>query len=233
MVAWPAKDPDAVLDYVFTIPLDEGDTVASYDLVLVDGTVVIDSDDNDGADVTAWLSGGTAGETNVFRIEWTTAGGRTDERIVTLAIVDQVALELDGYAKPSAADLKARYPAFADVADATVQSWLTDAERNVDTTWIEADYPAALMAHAAHAMAMQGIGAASGAGALPAGVTRFKSGAMDVTVSEAAASAQAKGGYAASPYGREFARLQRRSFGGPRAVAGGTVPSCGCGYPVW
>ena len=29
MATWTAKDPDAVQDYVYTLPLDEGDSVAS------------------------------------------------------------------------------------------------------------------------------------------------------------------------------------------------------------
>lgn len=130
------------------------------------------------------------------------------------------------YTTPTANDLQARYPAFAGVLDATIDVWITDALRFVDETWIEDDYQPAVMAHAAHQMALIGLGTTTGAGALPAGVTRFKSGAMDVTVSEAAASAAAGGGYPATPYGREYARLLRRSHGGPRVVAAGTDPGC-------
>jgi hypothetical protein len=67
---------------------------------------------------------------------------------------------------------------------------------------------------------------------MPAGVTRFKSGAMDVTVSEAAASAQAKGGYASTSYGLEFLALQRRNFGGPHLVTGTLSSACPC-PPYW
>ena len=129
------------------------------------------------------------------------------------------------YTAPTPANLKSRYPAFAAVDDAVVQTWLTDAERFVDTSWIEGDYAIALMAHAAHSMALLGIGTATGAAAIPAGVTRFKSGAMDVTISDAAAKASAEGGYDATVYGREFKLLSRRSHGGPRVVTG-AAPSC-------
>lgn len=122
------------------------------------------------------------------------------------------------YTVPTPDQLQARYSAFAAVADETIQYWLTDAERSVDQSWIEADYAPALMALAAHNMAMEGHGAASGASAIPAGVTRFRSGSMDVSISEAAASASTKGGYQASRYGQEFVRLLRRSHGGPRVV---------------
>jgi hypothetical protein len=131
------------------------------------------------------------------------------------------------YSPPSLAELKTRYPAFAATADATIQYWLTDAERFVDTSWAEGDYAPAIMALAAHNMALAGLGSTNGAGAIPAGVTRFKSASIDVTISEAAAGAQAKGGYAATVYGREFQQLQRRNFGGPRLSATGR-PTLGC-----
>lgn len=127
------------------------------------------------------------------------------------------------YTAPLPSALKLRYPAFAAVDDTVVQYWLTDAERFVDTTWREADYAPALMAAAAHAMALQGLGA-TGAAALPTGVTRFKSASVEVAVSEAAASAQAKGGWGATRYGAEFQAIQRRNFAGPRVVAAGTLP---------
>jgi len=130
------------------------------------------------------------------------------------------------YTAPTPDQLQARYPAFATVADATIQVWLTDAERFVDESWAEADYAPAIMALAAHNMALLGLEVTTGAGSLPAGVTRFKSGTMDVTLSEAAASAASKGGYASTVYGREFQLLLRRNFSGPSVVAAGVVPTC-------
>lgn len=129
------------------------------------------------------------------------------------------------YTAPTPADLKARYPAFAAVDDETIQYWLTDAERFVDESWLEADYAPALMAVAAHHMADAGLGAQSGSASLPAGVTRFRSGQMDVTVSDSAASASAKGGFGSTRYGREYQAMLRRNFGGPRAIVAGTVPA--------
>ena len=132
------------------------------------------------------------------------------------------------YTAPSPDDLQARYPAFADVADETVQVWLTDAERFVDESWAETDYAPAIMAHAAHQMTLLGLGAQTATGAIPGGVTRFKSGAMDVTISEASASLSARGGYSSTVYGREFLILLRRNHAGPRVVATGVA--AGCGY---
>jgi hypothetical protein len=128
------------------------------------------------------------------------------------------------YTAPTPADLRARYPAFADVQDATVQYWLTDAERFVDETWIEGDYAPALMAHAAWQMSLRGLGVTSAVEGFGAGVTRFKSGDMDVTISDKVAGAAASGGVAAGLYEAEFVALRRRNFGGPRLV--------GCAEPV-
>ena len=62
------------------------------------------------------------------------------------------------YTVPTAADLKARYPAFAAVADATVNAMIVEANRSVDETWTEGDYTLAIMTLAAHIMAMEGLG---------------------------------------------------------------------------
>lgn len=131
------------------------------------------------------------------------------------------------YTAPTPDQLQARYPAFASVLDATIQVWLTDAERYVDETWMEGDYAPAIMALAAHNMALNNIGEQTAAAAFPAGVTRFKSGAMDVTISDTAAAAQARGGYGSTSYGREFQLMLRRNFGGPAVVAAGVDAGCG------
>jgi hypothetical protein len=130
------------------------------------------------------------------------------------------------YTAPTPAELLLRYPAFAAVAEDVRQYWLTDAHRTVDESWIEADYAPALMALAAHNMALAGNGAAGG---IPAGVTKFKSGAVDVAFSDAAAAAQVRGGYGATRYGIEFQALLRRNKGGPRLIGGGHGLACG-GY---
>jgi hypothetical protein len=226
MTTWAAKDPDAVLDYTYTIPLDEGDSVASYTLTRVSGTVVIDDDSNAGPVVTATLSGGTDGETSIFRIAWVTTAGREDDDYISLHISDDAGeLALTDYAKPRPDHLKARYPAFADVPTATIQYWLTDAERFVDDSWTEGDYAAGLMAMAAHNMALAGLGTEAAATAdLPAGVTSFKSGALSVQFSEDAANDRTTGSLSSTRYGAEFAMLRRRNRAGPRVTATGTVP---------
>lgn len=228
MTAWPAKDPDAILDYSYIIPLDEGDTVESHTFTRVSGTVVIEDEDIDEATVTARLSGGVDTETSVFKITWVTEAGREDEDYVTLRVIaaDYVALGLTDYQKPLPQHLVARYAAFAEVPTATIQYWLTDAERFVDTSWTEGDYAAALMALAAHNMVSAGLGADAAALAdLPAGVSRFKSGTLDVSFAEGATADRLSGALTASRYGAEYAMLRRRNKGGVRVTATGTVPT--------
>lgn len=227
MPSLPAKDPDAVLDYSYTIPLDDGDSVASATFESLSGTVVIDEQSRAGADLSFTLSGGEDGETSVFRVAWTTAGGRTNDDVLTLAVAshEPEALVLSGFAKPSAAHLIARYPAFADVDVSTIRAWLTDAERYVDTTWSEGDYAPAIMALAAHNLALEGFGTEAAALAgVPVGVTSLKSGSFSMTMTSEAANARSSGGYKATRYGLEYYALLRRNKGGPRVAASGVLP---------
>lgn len=113
------------------------------------------------------------------------------------------------YTAPLPYDLKARYPAFAAVLDATVQVWLDDASTFADESWPDADRRVGVMAYAAHRMAELGLGK----GHVPGGVTSFRSGSFSANVSDAAAS---RTGLTATVYGREFSLLRRRIFGGPR-----------------
>lgn len=129
------------------------------------------------------------------------------------------------YTAPTPAELKTREPAFAAVADETVQYWLTDGERVVTTAWIEADYQPALIAYAAHQLALRGLEAGSVSGQIPAGVTQFRSGNFSVGFSDGAAAALASGGYDATRYGVEFKRYLRRNRAAPRVV-GDTSQAC-------
>lgn len=120
---------------------------------------------------------------------------------------------------PTAADLKLREPAFALVDDTTVEYWLADAQTIVATDWIEADYAPAIIAKACHEMAVRGLGASTtGAAALPAGVNRFRSADMDVSISDSVASKSAADGYCSTRYGEDFSRYLRRNVGGARLV---------------
>lgn len=112
------------------------------------------------------------------------------------------------YTPPEIADFRARYPGFAAVADATVQVWLD--EGGIETAhWPDDNRPRAVMLYAAHRLTESG----QGNGAIPAGVTSFKSGTFSATVSDGLAS---RTGFSATTYGREYLALMRRYFGGPR-----------------
>jgi hypothetical protein len=245
MAMWTAKDPDAVLDYTFRIPLGAADSIAPGQATItkLSGDVVIDSqslaatpDTEDGVFgqvLTVWLSGGTNGETAVFRVAWTTTLSRTDDDIITLPVIesDITPLLLTGYAKPASAHLVMRYSAFAAVPAATIAYWLTDAERYVTDAWSEGDYAAGLMALAAHNMALAGYGTAGTLAAIPKGVSRFKSGTLDVTLTDATANGS---GFESTVYGAEYAALLRRNRAGPYVAPTGVVPEYapfGIGWP--
>jgi len=124
------------------------------------------------------------------------------------------------------AAFRLRYAAFAAVSDTTVQAFLDDALPYVTSFGDEATRGQMLLA--AHNMVLADVpGIAKDASAqIPAGVTRFRSASMDVAVSDAAANRSVAGGYSATWYGQEFAKIQRRHVGGPRLV--GFVEPLGC-----
>lgn len=200
---WPAKDPDEVLDYVWEPDLDTGDTIDSHTITVAGGTASIQSHDADTAKLNAFISGGTAGETTSFLARVVTSAGRTIEETIYLPIkaTDNALIST----------FRIRYPSFATVADDVISFWLTDAERSVDATWIAADIDPAKMALAAHNMTVQGIGK----GAVPVGVTKFKSASFEANISDSIAGAK---GYASTKYGREFQIMLRRNHAGPRLV---------------
>jgi len=111
----------------------------------------------------------------------------------------------------TAADLKTRFPAFAAVADDTVNYWIADAENLVGTNWPDPDRDIGIVTLAAHNMASIGLGN----GTAPQGVTSFKSGTFSVQMSDKAASAT---GYASTIYGRQYLDMCQRLFGGARLV---------------
>ncbi len=81
------KDPSAVLDYKFDWSdwLDSGETISTRTITAETGIVVDSSSLTDtSTSVTAWLSGGTAG--NVYDVACliTTSASRTDERTIKI-----------------------------------------------------------------------------------------------------------------------------------------------------
>lgn len=85
------KDPNATLDYTFDwtaylTPL--ADTIASVTWVLPAGLTNV-SQSNTTMTATVFVSGGTLGESLQLTCRITTAGGRTDDRSITLKIVER------------------------------------------------------------------------------------------------------------------------------------------------
>lgn len=200
MIVWPAKDPAEVLDFTWTVPLDGADTIASFTATVATGTVVKQSASNSTTQVTVWLSGGTNAETATINLTAVTAGGRTFRELAVLPVFDRASTML--------ALFRLRYPAFSTVADGQIGYWLADALTQVGDEWAEANRDAAKFAWAAHRMAEGGMLT----GAIPAGVTSFKSGAFSATIADVVAGLT---GLSGTIYGREFLALRRASFGGP------------------
>jgi len=109
---------------------------------------------------------------------------------------------------PTIEEFRARFPEFADVEDTTVLLWLIEGAEE-GAAWSEATRDRGAMLYAAHWLVERG----HGTGGIPAGVTSFKSGTFSATMNDAAAS---RVGFNSTSYGREYLRLMRRNFAGPR-----------------
>lgn len=85
------KDPDAILDYTFDWApylLPTTDTIATATW-LPDAGLTVVSQSHTASTATAFVSGGTAGQSLNLTCRITTAGGRTDDRTITLVIVNR------------------------------------------------------------------------------------------------------------------------------------------------
>ncbi|MCK5783867.1 MAG: hypothetical protein KAH06_05430 [Desulfobacterales bacterium] len=78
------KDPNAVLDYQADWSDWLGDdTISTSDWILPTG-IIEDSATNTTTTATIWLSGGTAGTSYTLVNRIVTAGGRTEDRTITI-----------------------------------------------------------------------------------------------------------------------------------------------------
>lgn len=86
------KDPDAVLDYRFDWSdwLETGDAIATH-TVSADTGITVDSSSitDSSTSVTVWLSGGTVGATYDVACLIVTSAGRTDERTVSVRVLER------------------------------------------------------------------------------------------------------------------------------------------------
>lgn len=85
------KDPAAILDYCFDWSdwlAGDSDTIASH-TVTVDAGITLDSDSATTTKVTAWVSGGTGGNSYKLTCRIVTAQARTDERHMILHVQER------------------------------------------------------------------------------------------------------------------------------------------------
>lgn len=85
------KDPNATLDYLFDWEAwltEVSDTITSVDWVLSDGLTEVSSS-NTTTGATIFVSGGVLDESETITCRITTAGGRIDDRTITLKIVSR------------------------------------------------------------------------------------------------------------------------------------------------
>jgi hypothetical protein len=80
------KDPSAILDYQFDWSAWlVADTITAHTVTAEDG-LTVDSTTASTTAVTAWVSGGTVGETYELTCHITTADGRQDDRTLHIAV---------------------------------------------------------------------------------------------------------------------------------------------------
>lgn len=119
------------------------------------------------------------------------------------------------YTVPAAADLQARYPAFASVATTWIDAVIADASRSVGTDWMEADYQPAIMALAAHMLVREGaLGDTKAAGPV---VSRSFDG-MTMTYAQTVGVSSSE--FESTAYGQQYRRMLRANVAGAYALNG-------------
>jgi hypothetical protein len=84
------KDPEGVLDFAWDWSkwLLAGETIQASDVIVPSG-ITLDSKSNTTTTATAWLKGGTAGTSYVVTNRITTNQGRTDDRSITIHVIQR------------------------------------------------------------------------------------------------------------------------------------------------
>ncbi|HVX91188.1 MAG TPA: hypothetical protein VHC20_06220 [Candidatus Paceibacterota bacterium] len=84
------KDSDAILDFEFNYEewLSPSEEIVSYVITASPG-ITVDSDSNTTNKVTVWLRGGTAGVPYTVACRITTNQSRTDERTMTIRVLNR------------------------------------------------------------------------------------------------------------------------------------------------
>lgn len=127
---------------------------------------------------------------------------------------------------PTPADIKADFPVFAGVDDAVIQRRIDRTASWVDDSWgADEEYAKSLLT--AHYLVLDGLGGGDAeiTAYREAGVTKLKSGTLDVTFSEVASGGSE---FDETGFGRRFYALLRKVKSGP-LTTGGTL---GCYSPA-
>lgn len=118
------------------------------------------------------------------------------------------------YTDPTATQIKTRFAEFASVADGDVDAAIAEAKIWVDSSWPEVAYTLALTYRAAHQLKLAGFGTPLSVNGVPlSGISGFSITDFSVTRGKAA-DLEVGGGETSTLYGREFAKLRDRYFGG-------------------
>lgn len=212
MIVWPGKDPDDVLDFTWIVPLDESDSISTFTpTILVNTTtpITLGAEAISGANCSVFISAGSADEVAQIDVKCVTALGRTFNDVCALPIIDR--------ANSVVLNFRRRYPAFASVADGPIAFWLVKAAVEVADGWPEAVRDDAKACWAAHQLVATGVLAS----AVPSGVQSFRSGDFQATISNTLASMT---GLSSTEYGREYVRMRRAYFAGPRLAWAPDLP---------
>ena len=82
-------DPDAVLDYKWDwSAMYPDDTITSHTVTAAAG-ITVDSSEAIGMAVTAWLSGGSVGQSYTVTCHIATAAGREDDRTIGIIVQER------------------------------------------------------------------------------------------------------------------------------------------------
>lgn len=88
-LTFPDKDPNEVLDYVVNWAARLGVDTISTSSWTVPAGITLDSNSKTDTTTTAWLSGGTTGETYALLNRIVTVGGRTMDQTINLTMADK------------------------------------------------------------------------------------------------------------------------------------------------
>jgi hypothetical protein len=109
------------------------------------------------------------------------------------------------YTVPDSSEFICRHPRFSEINRETITAVITDAARNVDTTWFEDDFQPAIMYLTAHYLVMEGhLGDAVNTAGL---ITSEKLGDASVSYGNAVAETKSVADYGSTSYGRRFQDL--------------------------